>query len=265
MTAVQNTLYIFSGRGGPSMTALDEAGGFWTLRPETATTEPQWSLLPPSSPSSPLPPARSYHSVTNDGTSQIFIHAGCAADGRLRDLWSFDVNERTWTQLPNAPGPSRGGTSLCFAEGKIWRFGGFDGKREIGGLIDCFDVDRGEWGDSVEFVADGVEGPRARSVAGFVPVYVGGGKRLVLIAIFGEADPSSLGHEGAGKMLGDVWAFDVEGRRWAKVDDTATTSQRPAPRGWFGAAAVGRGRLAVVGGLGEDNERLGDAWVLDFE
>ncbi|CAG8602442.1 10335_t:CDS:10, partial [Scutellospora calospora] len=245
------------------MTALDEHGGFWTLTPGTTTTkQPQWNLLLPSSPTAPHPSARSYHSATIDGTSQIFIHAGCAADGRLRDLWSFNVNDRTWRQLPNAPGPARGGTSLCFAEGKVWRFGGFDGKREIGGLIDFFDVERGEWGDSVEFVADGVEGPRARSVAGFVPVVLGSGK-LVLIAVFGEADPSSLGHEGAGKMLGDVWAFEVEGRRWMRVDGTTSTSQRPAPRGWFGAAAVGQGRLAVVGGLGEDNERLGDAWTPD--
>jgi hypothetical protein len=65
-------------------------------------------------------------------------------------------------------------------------------------------------------------------------------------------------------MLGDVWAFDVEGGRWVRVDDTQSGSGRPAPRGWFGAAAVGPGRLAVVGGLGEDNERLGDAWVLEL-
>jgi hypothetical protein len=105
-------------------------------------------------------------------------------------------------------------------------------------------------------------------VAGLVPVVVGDGKgKLYLVAVFGEADPSSLGHEGAGKMLGDVWAFDVEGRKWRKVDDSATAGSdgKPAPRGWFGAAAVGPGQLAVVGGLGEDNDRLGDAWVLEFE
>jgi len=250
------------------MTALDENGGFWTLTPETSTNQtPQWNLLLPSSSpssSSQLPPARSYHSTTTDGTSQIFIHAGCAANGRLRDLWAFDVEAKTWKELPSAPGPARGGTSLCFAGGKVWRFGGFDGEKEIGGFVDCFDVGSGEWEESVEFVADGKEGPGARSVAGFVPVVIGGGK-LVLVAVFGEADPSSLGHEGAGKMLGDVWAFDVGEKKWMRVDESSQGgSGRPAARGWFGAAAVGQGRLAVVGGLGEDNERLGDAWVLEF-
>jgi hypothetical protein len=35
-------------------------------------------------------------------------------------------------------------------------------------------------------------------------------------------------------------------------------------RGWFGATVVDENRLAVVGGLGEDNERLGDIWALEF-
>jgi hypothetical protein len=263
MAALQNTLYIFFGRGGPSMAALDEEGAFWTLTPSSKA--PEWTLLSPRE-TSHHPEPRSYHSTTTDFSSQIYIHAGCAASGRLRDSWSFDIDTQTWKQLPDAPGPSRGGTSLCFAAGKIWRFGGFDGEKEIGGVLDWYDVGKGEWGESVRFEADGVEGPGARSVAGLVPVSVGNGEgKLYLVAVFGEADPSSLGHEGAGKMLGDVWAFDVEGQKWVKVDDTISTAgEKPAPRGWFGAAAVGPGRLAVVGGLGEDNERLGDAWVLEF-
>ena len=248
------------------MTALDEEGGFWTLAP-SQHKQPLWNFLSPSSPSSSQPVARSYHSTTTNTQSQIYIHAGCAASGRLRDFWSFDINTQDWKQLPDAPGPARGGTSLCFAGGKVWRFGGFDGEREIGGVLDVFDVGNGEWEESIAFEADGVRGPGARSVAGLVPVVIGSGDgegKLYLIAIFGEADPSSLGHEGAGKMLGDVWAFDVEGGEWMKVDDGQVGGEKPAPRGWFGAVTVGPGRLAVVGGLGEDNERLGDAWVLEF-
>lgn len=158
---------------------------------------------------------------------------------------------------------------MCFAAGRVWRFGGFDGERELGGVVDFFDVEEGSWG-RVEFEG----GPGARSVGGFVAVRVGGGEgdgkkgKDYLVVVFGEADPSSIGHEGAGRMLGDVWAFDVEEERWVRVVDDCgdVGGERPAPRGWFGAAvAVGPGRLAVVGGLGEDNERLGDAWVLEFD
>jgi hypothetical protein len=31
------------------------------------------------------------------------------------------------------------------------------------------------------------------------------------VTIFGERNPSSLGHAGAGKMFGDVWAYDIAG------------------------------------------------------
>lgn len=88
------------------------------------------------------------------------------------------------------------------------------GRLGVAGCVRCWE---GEWGESVVFEADGVQGPGARSVAGLVPVVLkrhGGGDgegKVFLVAVFGEADPSSLGHEGAGKMLGDVWAFDVEG------------------------------------------------------
>lgn len=257
MAAIDQTLYVFSGRDGESMSALSEGGRLWTFTPSTSS----WSLLKPADPSAPYPEARSYHSATSDGSSKLFIHAGCPASGRLRDLWSFDVKSRVWTELPEAPGPQRGGTSLCFAAGKVWRMGGFDGKEEIGGSVDSFDLASKKW-ESYAFQADGINGPGARSVATLLPVKVAG--KQYLVTVFGEADPSSLGHAGAGKMLEDGWAFDLEGQSWEKLEIEEAAENKPAPRGWFGAAAVSDRVLAVVGGLGEDNERLDDVWTLDF-
>lgn len=257
MAAIDQTLYVFSGRGGESMSALSENGGLWTFTPSTSS----WSLLTPADSSAPYPEARSYHSTTSDGSGTLFIHAGCPASGRLRDFWSFDVQSRSWTQLPEAPGPQRGGTSLCFAAGKVWRMGGFDGKEEIGGSVDSFDLASKEW-KSFAFQADGKNGPGARSVATLLPLKVAG--KQYLVTVFGEADPSSLGHAGAGKMLEDAWAFDLESQTWSKLDIKEAAEGKPAPRGWFGATAVSDRVLAVVGGLGEDNERLDDAWTLEF-
>lgn len=141
--------------------------------------------------------------------------------------------------------------------------GGFDGKSEVGGVLDSYDVGKGVW-ESWEFEADGVRGPGRRSVAALLALKVDG--RLWLVTGAGEADPSVLGHEGAGKMLGDWWGWDVEGREWRRVE---VGGERPEPRGWFGGAVVGGGndveRMVVVGGLGGDNERIGDAWELRFE
>lgn len=254
-----NTLYVFGGRGGESMSALAESGSLWAFHPDTST----WSLISPSDPQAPFPEPRSYHSATTDGRSHIFIHAGCPASGRLRDFWAFDLAARTWEQLPDAPGPQRGGTSICFAAGKVWRAGGFDGKAEIGGVVDSFDPasPNGEW-ESHSFAPDGVSGPGPRSVAALLPLRIEG--KEFLISAFGEADPSHLGHAGAGKMLGDVWAFGLESKAWEQIADRGGSDGRPASRGWFGATVAGDGRLVVVGGLGEDNERLDDAWALEL-
>ena len=240
------------------MSALSEHGSLWTFTPSTSS----WSFLAPADPSAPYPSARSYHSATSDGSSKLFVHAGCPASGRLRDFWSFDIESRVWTELPEAPGPARGGTSLCFAAGKVWRMGGFDGKEEIGGVVDCFHLETNKW-EAFNFEADGVNGPGARSVGALVPVRVGG-KGEYLVTVFGEADPSSLGHAGAGKMLEDGWAFGIEGRRWERLDIGEGEDGKPAARGWFGATAVGESVVAVVGGLGEDNERLEDMWTIEF-
>jgi hypothetical protein len=139
--------------------------------------------------------------------------------------------------------------------------GGFDGKEEIGGFVDSFDLGSGKW-ESFGFQVDGVKGPGARSVGTLLPVKVAG--KQYLVTVFGEADPSSLGHAGAGKMLEDGWAFDLKGQTWERLEIKKGAEGKPAPRGWFGATAVSDSVLAVVGGLGEDNERLGDMWALEF-
>lgn len=234
------------------MAPLEENGCLWVFDPASEA----WDLVCPSSPAK-HPVGRSYHAMTSDGVSTIFLHAGCAATGRLRDFWAFDVPTRVWTELPAAPGPGRGGAAIAFCEGRVCRMNGFDGQREMGGAVDVFDTARGAW-ETVEFPPDGVWGPVPRSVGGLVGV---GGR---LVTMFGERDPSVLGHQGAGKMLGDVWVFDVEGRKWEEVRaGVEGEGDGPVARGWFDVDVVDGG-VVVHGGLGEDNGRLGDLWRLDL-
>ncbi|GIC88709.1 uncharacterized protein Aud_005107 [Aspergillus udagawae] len=83
--------------------------------------------------------------------------------------------------------------------------------------------------------------------------------------MFGEHDPSSLGHQGAGKMLADVWLFDLESQEWTNIQLDAENA--PPVRGWFDADVISnnlRPSIVVHGGLAESNERLGDIWRLDF-
>lgn len=252
-TTLNGFTYLFSGRGGQAMAPIEENGALHVLDLQTA----QWSLLKPSSGTGPCPEARSYHTMTSDNKSTIYLHAGCPEKGRLADLWAFDINQSTWRKLSDAPGPQRGGTSIAYYDAKLYRMNGFDGKNEQGFALDFYDISTDKW-STITWDVD--NGPSPRSVSALLAVKING--KDSLLTMFGEADPSSLGHQGAGKMLDDVWAYDLAAGKWLKVN---TEGDKPQPRGWFAADWLREKKQVVVqGGLAEDNTRIGDMWTLAF-
>lgn len=253
-TTFNGHTYLFSGRGGIAMTPIDERGSLWDLshRPN------QWSPIYPANLDAPVPSPRSYHALTSDTRDTLYLHAGCPDKGRLSDLWAFQLSTRRWISLADAPEPARGGTNIAFCPEteRLYRMNGFDGKTEQGGSLDVYNPETDCW-TSIAYRADSKEGPEPRSVSALLCVTVAG--QPWLLTPFGERDPSSLGHAGAGKMLGDVWAWDVKGEAWTRVENTSAES--PEPRGWFAADLLGDDTVVVQGGLNEGNERLGDVWV----
>ncbi|KAK5059807.1 hypothetical protein LTR84_009690 [Exophiala bonariae] len=259
-TVIGNAIYLFSGRGGTAMAPIEENGKLWTYEPAAS----RWRLISPADSTAPYPAARSYHTMTSDGHSTIYVHAGCPEAGRLSDLWAFDVGAKAWKTLASAPDPPRGGTSIAYCASHLYRMSGFDGKTEQGGYLDVYDPAHDSW-STITYPANGKSGPEARSVGALLAVKLNG--KDYLVTLFGERDPSSLGHAGAGKMLGDAWMFDVAAESWAKLEPKGDW---PHPRGWFDADAVkgadeGSAVIVVHGGLAEDNNRLGDIWILELE
>ncbi len=143
---------------------------------------------------------------------------------------------------------------------------GFDGKKEQGGALDIFDVATNTW-ETIEYQADGSLGPGPRSVSCLVALDISG--RPSLVTMFGECDPSSLGHQGAGKMLADVWVLDIVSGMWREVR-VEDGDNKPAARGWFAADVYhdnddpSQWGIVVQGGLAESNSRLDDVWLLSF-
>ena len=246
---IGNRIYMFGGRSGKDMKALEERGRVWVFHPRKA----EWGYLDPQ-PDTPFPSARSYHAcasneqplpsakdsvehpntadnfagppATLDEHGTLFVHAGCDSSGnRLSDIWAFDIAARIWTRLPDAPGPARGGTCLTFARDKLFRFGGFDGTNELGGHLDYLDMSistlsvkegKGEerllarTGIWQNFtLPENATGPGPRSVAGFHPVTTGQGRHYLLL-FMGERSPSSSGHQAAGEFWGDIWTFQLK-------------------------------------------------------
>ncbi|KAF7552307.1 hypothetical protein G7046_g7441 [Stylonectria norvegica] len=303
--------------------ATDRPRDFGSSRPKEPESWQQWAVGDTSRTGIPQDPivgnvAEDAVDEESNGYGTVFIHGGCLANGdRANDIWAFDVHARTWSELPAAPGPGRGGTAICISKSRLFRFGGFDGKTEIGGQLDFLHLEvetfddrgskgevsiraRGAWQTILENnvdassheipLEDAQPWPAPRSVASLEALTIGGGTEYLVLTM-GEHDPSTEGHAGAGKFFDDVWMFQVPplgmtaasvtaamwqavGRKtgegkWTKVDlapyDDDNDDEFPAPRGWFASAPMGdleENAIFIWGGLGEDNQRLGDGWIL---
>ena len=259
-TVISDRIFIFGGRGGEDMKPLEENGRVWIFN----TTFSTWSYADPTE-GSPYPENRSYHASASNlhplpaksdtdveaagsddsqdhGT--IFVHGGCPESGRLADAWMFDVASRFWSKLPDAPGAPRGGPSLAFSRDRLYRFGGFDGEKELGGQIDYLQIAKstfddkgghgelalvlrsGKW-ETVD-VKEGDQAPGNRSVAGLHPITTGQGRNY-LILLLGEKAPSLNGHEGAGEFWSDVWSYQL------RPDGMTAASFKDAARQMVGA------------------------------
>lgn len=239
MAAVGDTIYVFGGRDGEHK-ELNELYSF-----DTKTNK--WALI---SSGDTGPAHRSYHSTTTD-ERHVYVFGGCGVAGRLNDLWAFDVVDNKWVQFPyhgeNCKG--RGGPGLAVAQGKIWVVYGFAGKEMDD--VHCFNLAHKSWAQ-VETTG---QKPTARSVFSTLV----SGKHIIVYG--GEIDPSDLGHMGAGKFSGEVYALDTQTLKWKRLDDGADSDGHPGPRGWCafaGARRGGREGLLVYGGNSPSNDRLGD-------
>lgn len=120
-----------------------------------------------------------------------------------------------------------GGPSLTFTQNRLYRYGGFDGKSELGGPLTYLDLSVAmasstDQSDKAELALTPSTGkweiiapppneyvPGDRSVAGLQPLTTGQGRNFLLLFL-GEKDPSSMGHEGAGQFWDDVWSYQLQ-------------------------------------------------------
>ena len=207
------------------MAPIEERGAVWELDPSTMT----WTLLSPSDPSKPFPPARSYHCSTSNNDDTYSSTLAVQSRDALEIFGLFNHPAVRGYNFPMHLGRRGVEPPWLSMTAHIYRMNGFDGKTELGGSLDIYDLASNAWSTKT-YAADGISGPTPRSVSAVLTVIVGG--RPLLMTLFGERDPSSLGHQGAGKMLGDIWAYDLTSDIWSEVDTKSIESSGgPAPRG----------------------------------
>ena len=78
----------------------------------------------------PMPPGteRWGHTTVSVGNKQ-FVFGGSTPTGRLNELWCYDVDTDSWTQIETSGGPPpvRANHSVAYADGRMWIFGGHTG------------------------------------------------------------------------------------------------------------------------------------------
>eukprot|EP01127_Copromyxa_protea_P014060 TRINITY_DN3869_c0_g2_i3.p1 TRINITY_DN3869_c0_g2~~TRINITY_DN3869_c0_g2_i3.p1 ORF type:complete len:180 (-),score=37.24 TRINITY_DN3869_c0_g2_i3:36-575(-) len=176
------------------------------------------------------------------------MFGGCAATGRQNDLWCYDPEANTWTELSSVGAPTpRGGPGVTATESDIYVFYGFNGG-ELDDIF-AFNIETGAWR---EIKTTGEETPTPRSVHS---VSYLGNQRIFLWG--GEGSPSNLGHEGAGKHFGDGFVLELGSNQWTKIP---VSDVAPKPRGWLASTAVPGGGV-IFGGLADDNTRQADLFI----
>lgn len=216
------------------------------------------------------PPARGRHAAAqSDDTMWIFggrfREAGSSglAPYTLRDqLWAFDVNSRSWTELA-ADGTSPQGrynTTLAYdsQEGRLWLYAGngsTSGASPV--VLDdlwSYDLEAGTW-TAVEPTGQGPEPRMWHNM-----IYDPERHRLV---VFGGGDEGAFQVDAT--YFNDVWALDLETESWELLHDGTGT----APVGRFWASLTydaTNDRYLVFGG--HDATSLGnrnDLWSFDPE
>lgn len=162
---------------------------------------------------------------------------------------------------------------MTYHSDRLYVHGGFTGQEESDMVI--YDISSGKW---VNALPSSHDAPEARSVHAIVPIASEDADMDRLLILFGEGNPSIVGHEGAGEFWGDVWTATLPKSlngapgssllvNYEKITLVASPDgpdNLPCPRGWF-QALPWKGKIVLSGGLGANNERLDDLYLLSLD
>lgn len=70
-----------------------------------------------------------------------------------------------------------------------------------------------------------------------------------------------FGGSGSGKKLNDLWSFNLENKKWSKINSSGTI---PSAREGQNSAIIKNNYLMIYGGLDQDDNNLFDIFLLDL-
>jgi len=275
---IGSKIYVFGGRQGIHMDEkpLNDLHCFDTSTRVWSGSIPYISGEPPS--------ARSFHKMVSVG-DMLYVFGGCAADGRQKDIHSFNTLTGVWAALEKSLDiAGRGGPSFAavntgtIVDGttsdSLMVTAGFSGQENND--MHMYNIASDSWSPSVTLPY------RARSVC--PTTTISKGKYVLLFG--GEVNISDRGHEGAGDFSNDIVCIDSATGTILKctnITEGSDASKCPPARGWTEMATLGSKSnsssiltlsgshcesahsVLLFGGLtgnDENPQRLGDTWLL---
>ncbi|GMH32610.1 hypothetical protein BSKO_00444 [Bryopsis sp. KO-2023] len=202
-----------------------------------------------------VPGHRDSHTCTTVGKNLLLV-GGSDGNCKCCEVFVFDTEAMEWKVMQpggRPPAPREGhsatviGTKLVVFGGvgethEETHTGGTTTKRRYYGDVNFLDMAEGTW----ESVLIEGEGPAPRDSHATAAV----GNRLVL---FG-------GDNQGNQFMDDVWVLDMATFKWTRMQITSPVS--PGPRAGHVAVSVGSNNILVVGGMGPEEERNNETWIL---
>jgi len=258
--AVGNDVFIFGGRAGITMKEM-AMNDLWKFDTNTF----KWAEVKTNG-SPPAP--RSFHRMIYVNDRFLYVFGGCGEDGRLADLYKFDLETSTWHTLEPSPLRGRGGANILqLKHNKLAIVAGYAGEETNDGHTFLLDTEQWEE-DSLEHKLKGL---RPRSVC------VAASSSMACLIFGGEVNPSERGHEGAGGFTNDIVLMDPETCEYLSSIPIVNPLDKnwPQPRGWSDGSIIentdAKGRkeaqLYIFGGLSGDDSnpiRLNDLWRMNI-
>ncbi|MFI5390578.1 MAG: kelch repeat-containing protein [Bacteriovoracales bacterium] len=292
-------LFGGGGYGGPSSASIG-FNDLWKYDPSIQ----QWTWMSGNNqsnqpgvygtkgaPSSTNKPGARHSSMSwTDSSGNLWLLGGWgkAPDGRLNDLWKYNISTKYWTwvsgsssvdqigkygtkgtpSINNSPGGRQNALSWIDSSGNLWLFGGRGfGKASLGYLNDLwkFNPSNSEW-----TWVSGSDSPNQAGIYGNIgeasPNNIPGARQTSIswsdpsgnLWLFGGLDPNSSSY------FNDLWKFNVTDKNWTWVSggklpnqtgvygDMGVTSQNKVPGGRESEISWydSAGNLWLFGGFG---------------
>lgn len=175
-----------------------------------------------------------YEISARDGTHRVF-----------NGMWTFDTVHGVWRHLKCAglsPDP-RAGASMVYWGGRLWVYGGSQGRHVLFGDMFSFDLATNTWNMVVEPVTQdrGVVRPGRRTC--HTATLVGENDMLVFGGLTSNAQQDDAGGH---QVTADLLRCDLRTMRWTREKPSGTAG--PSPRCCHAAIALGQVLLVACGG-----------------